>query len=255
MEHEKTPEELEIARLNSIVEKIEAEKQILKDEKDAIENYMHTLIHDFKTPLSSISGFAELLVEDEYSKEDREEFGRIIIDTTARMFKMIESYLLLNKFEKLGGKLDKKTKTVLEIIDGIKKIFNKKYSDNELRIFSKKSEDSSVDFELFKKEIEFDPDLFYSAVTNLINNAIESSGQAVVNIFSEDNFFCINVFNQGVIPEETEKKLFQKFNTTKSSGTGLGLFSSKLIAQAHGGDLVYRSLPGGTLFTLSIPFK
>ncbi|MFA6386173.1 MAG: HAMP domain-containing sensor histidine kinase [Candidatus Paceibacterota bacterium] len=247
----------EIIRLNALVLKLEEEKQGLKAQKDAIENYMHTLVHDFKTPLSNISSFAELLLDDEFSKEDRDGFVRIIIDTTANMFKMISSYLLLNKFENLGGQLIKKSKTVLDLVDGIKKIFGKKYSDNQLHISPKKSEDTSVDFELFKKEVELDQDLFFSALTNLINNAIEASERSTVNvnIFGEDNFFCVSVANKGEIPKEIAEKLFQKFKTSKPNGTGLGLFSARLIAHAHGGELYYESLPGGTQFTLKIPLK
>lgn len=257
VQDEMSKEELEIARLNDLVLKLEKEKQDLKREKNAIDNYMHTLVHDLRNPLSSISGFATLLIEDEYSKKEREEFVKIICDTVDGMFKMIGSYLLLNKFENSGGQLVKKTKTVLELVDSIKKIFGKKYSDNQLHISPKKSEDTSVDFELFKKEVELDQDLFFSALTNLVNNAIEASGQATVNvnIFDEDNFLCVSVSNKGEIPKEIAEKLFQKFNTSKTNGTGLGLFSARLIAQAHNGDLYYESLPGGTQFALKIPLK
>ncbi|NVN96577.1 MAG: HAMP domain-containing histidine kinase, partial [Bacteroidetes bacterium] len=212
-------DEKEIARLNNIIQQLEDEKQILKEENGAIENYMHTLVHDFKNPLGSISGFTGFLLEDEYSKEEKKEFIKIIIETVDHMFKMIDSYLLLNKFEKLGGQLVKKTKTVLELVDDIKKIFNRHYSPNQLHMSLKKPEDSSVDFELFEKKIEIDPDLFFSAVTNLVNNAIEASGKVSVNIFKKDNLFCLNISNQGEIPEKIQANLFKKFNTSKSKGT------------------------------------
>jgi len=252
--------EEEIVRLNDLVEKLQKEKEtlmhekeILMHEKEAIENYMHTLVHDFRSPLGSINGFAGLLLEDGYSQGEKMEFSKIIVDTADRMFKMINSYLLLSKFEKLGGQLVKKTKTVLELVDGVKKIFHKHYSSNQLHISLKEKEDSSVDFELFEKDIAVDPDLFFSAVTNLINNAIEASGKVGVNIFRNDNLFCVNISNQGEIPEKIQANLFKKFNTSKSNGTGLGLFGAKLIAEAHGGELVYNQTPGTVNFTLSIP--
>ncbi len=253
---EKSKEELEIARLESLVQQLNDEKEVLKDEKRAIENYMHTLIHDFKTPICSISNFSEFILDDSCSKDEKDEFAKIIMDVSGRMLRMVESYLLLSKLGHLGGKLDKKTKTVMEIISGVKQVFSKTYDDNSLHISVKNPEDFTVaSLDFLKKEVELDPDLFFSAMTNLVNNAIEASGYANVNIFSENNFFCVNVSNNGTIAKDIEKKLFQEYNTNKINGTGLGLFGSKRIMEAHGGSLVYKPTPNVVNFVISIPFK
>jgi signal transduction histidine kinase len=65
---------------------------------------------------------------------------------------------------------------------------------------------------------------------------------------------CISFTNQGEVPGEIKSKLFNKFGTSKKTGTGLGLYGAKLIIEAHGGTIDYEPLEGGTRFIVRIPF-
>ena len=78
--------------------------------------------------------------------------------------------------------------------------------------------------------------------------------EITINIYEEDGL-CLNFFNKGEIPKEIKKKLFNKFISSKKNGTGIGLYSAKLIAKAHKGDIHYQSVIGVTKFILKIPFN
>lgn len=237
----------------ALLQESKEKERILEQEK----NYIHTLVHDLRSPLSRIISFSELLLEeDDLSNKDKKEFTQIISNTSDQMLKMMQGYLSLQKFEN-KNKLNKELISVLDLIKEIRKIFTDKKSFNKLRLIFKNCKENSVDLNFLKREIEIDRSLFLSAITNLLNNAIEASDNSdvTINFFEEKNLFCIAISNKGEIPEEIKKTLFKKFFTSKKYGTGLGLFSSKLIAEAHGGDLVYVPISNGTSFVFKIPFN
>lgn len=95
---------------------------------------------------------------------------------------------------------------------------------------------------------------------NVIKNALEamSNPRARLTLRSsssaERDAVSIEIENEGpAIPEDAMSLLFRPFNTTKPSGTGLGLYVSRQIAREHGGELRARNVPGGVLLTLTLP--
>lgn len=229
-----------------------------KKNEEAHENYIKALSHDLRSPLAKIIQFCQVILDEEdLSLEDTKRFVGIIYKVSTQMLKMMESYLLLEKVEHNQGKAEKKPRLISEVADGIKKVFaDLKNRDCKLQVILKNPTEELPNPELTKKTIFIDDTLFVSAISNLLQNAIDacpgSDNEITVNIY-ENQGFCFSVSNAGEIPEEIQKRLFQKFATSKKTGTGLGLFIVKLIAKAHSGDLLYTALPGGTRFTLQIP--
>lgn len=228
-----------------------------KQIEQALENYINTLNHDLRSPLSVIIGYSEFLQDENLSKENIHKFSTIIHSTGKKMLKMMESYLLLAKIEKGQDILGKKPRKVIEIIDEIKKIFSELKKGEKLKVLLKNNKDESSDANLIQKTVLTDETLFESLVTNLLRNAIEATshndGEIAVNIYEEEENLCISFFNTGEIPKEIQKKLFRKFASSKKHGTGLGLYSVRLIARAHGGDVRHETAPLGTRFVVQIP--
>ncbi|HET9956194.1 MAG TPA: sensor histidine kinase [Polyangiaceae bacterium] len=107
-----------------------------------------------------------------------------------------------------------------------------------------------------------DPALLRVVVGNLIGNALDAlssadaprEGEVSVVLDSEPGLARLRVMDNGPgVPVPVRSKLFQPFSTTKPSGTGLGLFLSRRIAQAHGGDLVLQDSAKGAAFLLTLP--
>ena len=229
-----------------------------KNDQAAIENYMHILTHDLRSPMGPILGFSDLLKEDGYSPEEVKNFAGIINDSGRKMLALMEGYLLLKKIECGQTVLSKKPKTIFEIIEEIKKIFvGLKSNGCNLRVIPASLLLGSIDFGFFQKMLSMDDVLFNSLITNLLNNAIEEATRRDklinVDIHKEDDHIMLSFTNSGEIPHDIQSRLFQKFVSGKSSGTGIGLYSAKLIAEAHDWELIYRPLPGKTSFVIKIP--
>jgi signal transduction histidine kinase len=234
---------------------------VLNQDQQAFENYMNALIHDLRGPIGNVISFSELLMEGEYSKEENDGFTAIINGIGKKMKKMLDSYLLLAKIERGQGKIEKTPILVIQLINKIKAIFSGINGKHKLHLKLLNMENDSAKMsELIQKEVFVDETLMFSLIINLLTNSLDAikgtKEEVTVDIYEESNIFCLSVLNKGEIPEKIREKLFQKFVTAgKENGTGLGLFSAKLIAQAHGGDLYYEPLPGSTKFILKIPFK
>jgi signal transduction histidine kinase len=102
------------------------------------------------------------------------------------------------------------------------------------------------------------PDRLQQAVLNLVLNAIQAmphGGRVALNTTSSGGLVRVSVTDTGPgLPQDLAEKLFDTSVTTKPGGTGLGLPVVRLIAEAHGGSVWYRSDPGhGATFTLVLP--
>ncbi len=222
-----------------------------KQAEFALENYIHTLSHDLKSPLTSIIGYSSFLIEEELKPEEVKKYGNIINKTGKKMLRMIESYLSLAKIERGQDILGKKPKFISELIDEINKNFLELIQSNKLKILT-----NEQDKKFLQEKIMMEDILIYSVINNLMHNAIDASPKdesVILSINKKDNHFCLNFYNKGEIAKEFQKKLFKKFASTKKNGTGIGLYSARLIAKAHNGDVVYEETPGGTIFILKIP--
>ncbi len=229
-----------------------------KEAESALENYINTLNHDLRNPLSVIIGYSSFLVEDDLSPEDIKKFASIINTTGKKMLKMMESYLSLAKIEKGQELINKNEFKIRQIVDELNKYFVHLGKQDLLNLELKELNGENANPDLIEKNIFIDENLFYSVAYNLIHNAIEASSspknKILINIFEDKKYLYFSFFNKGEIPVNIQKKLFKKFMSSKKNGTGVGLYSARLIARAHGGDISYIPIEGGTRFLLKIPF-
>jgi signal transduction histidine kinase len=107
--------------------------------------------------------------------------------------------------------------------------------------------------------VRFDRDQIERVVTNLLVNAQEAStngAPVTVQTAQAGGMARLTVEDRGcgMTPEFVRRRLFRPFQTTKKAGTGIGLYHSKMIVDAHGGRIEVRSAPGaGTRISLLLP--
>ncbi|WMJ90535.1 HAMP domain-containing sensor histidine kinase [Anaerocolumna sp. MB42-C2] len=223
---------------------------------DYQKKFVANISHDFRSPLTSIKGYAEALQDGTIPYEMKDKYLGIILFETERLNKLTTSLLALNSFENHG--------TILEIVSfDINHIIKKTAESFEGACTQKK-----ITLNLFfsSKETLVDADMgkIQQVLYNLLDNAIKFSHHnstiKISTVEKGDKVF-ISVKDSGIgIPKESIKKIWERFYKTDASrgkdkkGTGLGLSITKEIIAAHNENINVISTEGvGTEFIFTLP--
>lgn len=218
--------------------------------------FISNVSHDFRSPLTSIKGYVEAMLDGTIPVEMQEKYLNIILFETERLNKLTKSLLELNKFGSHGVMLDvtdfdinQTIKTTLLTFEGIcasRHIrFNLILSGEQLFV--------TADFSKIQQ-----------VLYNLIDNAIKFSHQdstITIETTEKNDKVFVSVKDTGIgIPKDSLKKIWERFYKTDLSrgkdkrGTGLGLSIVKEIIQAHGENINCISTEGvGTEFIFTLP--
>ena len=244
----------------SRLKKIQEEFNNLKSSKNSARNdFLPILVHELRSPLSVIRGAADLLIKstDELSVAQIQTLLNQIKSSSSTLLTMVGSILDVSKME--NGKFEI-NKTYGDINSVLKEECS--YFDPLTKI-KKLSIQCTVDEDI--PNFSFDTERIKQVLSNLISNAIKFSPEgSVITICSRKvGSDCrVEVSDLGVgIPENEKASLFQKFFQASNQdgvqkGTGLGLYISKGIVEAHGGSIWFENnIPQGSKFCFSIPIK
>jgi len=229
-----------------ITERKEVER--LKDE------LVSTVSHELSTPLTSLRGFAELMLTREFAPEKRRHFLQVILNEGTRLTNLINDLLDIQRIE--SGRQTYHFDMI--ILTSLLR--------NAVEVFSAGESQHSVRLEApdHLSTVRADADRLHQVLANLISNAIKFSpkgGVVTVRARQVANEIVVEVADQGIgIPPDVIPQLFQKFyrventETRSIGGTGLGLALVKDIITAHGGQVwVESQLNVGSSFFFSLP--
>jgi two-component system phosphate regulon sensor histidine kinase PhoR len=221
-------------------------------------DFVANVSHELKTPVTSIKGFVETLLDDSVSDPEQvRRFLKIIAKHADRLNAIIEDLLSLSRLEEDSEKRRlsfERTSIRPSLVSAIE-------------LSKVKAEEKHITVELLcDKEINtrIDAILIEQAVLNLIDNAIKYSqpnSKIQVSAQKLGSEVIIAVSDQGCgIEKEHLDRIFERFyvvdkgRSRKLGGTGLGLSIVKHIAQVHGGYVTVKSKPGsGSVFTIYLP--
>lgn len=237
---------------SSIYEKISWLNRRLKSSKQMREEWISNITHDIKTPLSSIKGYAELLEDDKYDFMTDE--VRMYAKEMLKAEQIIEDLLSdLRLSEQLEEGMLKLRKTnfdlVLLIKECIHEIPHKTIADSTIKIDLPDTIKYNGDRALLKR-------VFQNIIGNCFvhnNNSIELSVCATVN----EQIHIIIADNGKGLSDEDCKHIFDRYyrgvNTSKITGSGLGMAIANSAIQIHGGKIVVKSQLGmGTKFIITL---
>jgi signal transduction histidine kinase len=219
--------------------------------------FIASVSHEFKTPLTAMGAILERLLGDEVSDPRKaKEYYRILSHDSERLKRLVKNVLDFTKIEEDKREYRLESTDVVALIRREVDNFEK---EHELDGFSVKT---TIDDNM--PPILADEEAISQALHNILDNAAKFSGEERdihVDASLEDRIVKITVRDNGVgIPESEQKKIFEKFYRGKKAssiaptGTGLGLTLVKHIMHAHGGDIVIQSQPGkGSSFSLILP--
>ena len=213
--------------------------------KDFINNFSH----EFKTPIVSISGFADLLLDEDVTPEEQREYLQIIRDESKRLAQLSGSVLLLNRIEAQTILTDCTDFSLDEQLRQCILVTRQKWRDKPLQFEAELAPCTYHGSEALVKEIWL----------NLLDNAAKFSpenGTISVTLHCEQGRPVVAVTDQGCgMDAETCCHIFEQFyqgdTSHRTQGNGLGLAMAQKIAALHGGAVTVDSRPGsGSCFTV-----
>lgn len=231
------------------------------------EEFINIAAHELRTPTQSILGYSELLLKDLHDKTTTKDYEIIqaIYRNANRLQKLTQDILDVSRIESQTFKLNNETFKLADIISDAIKDVKRQIIDNRIKM-SYKAPNNDVYINADKERIN-------QVISNLLNNAIKfTSKEGTISIITTE-------VSGGKVDEDKNKnkkeviisvkdtgsgidpvimvKLFEKFATKSNKGTGLGLFISKTIIEAHGGKIWAKNNPDskGATFSFSLPIS
>lgn len=217
-------------------------------------DFVTNISHEFKTPLAAIEGYVTLLQEPSLTEEDRNEYIRIIMDSTKQLSSMAGNILMLSRLEKqeivTGKTLFKLDEQIRQSLLMLEPLWENKYLD--------------LDINLPPVRYFGNPDLLMQVWLNLFQNAIKftpAGGSISASMKLFPDFVEVVISDTGIgMDEETMSRIFEKFYSEGRelgrSGNGLGLSITKRILELSGGTITVESRPDeGSLFTVTLPLR
>lgn len=236
---------------SSLKNYVERERESEKEKNE----FITSIAHDLRTPLTSIIGYLDLVVNHENLQEDKKrEYIRISYDKSMKLKQLTDEFFHFTKMGHKEVELKLETIDMVKLMEQLLNEFYPQFSENKLTFELKTNVDTMM--------IEGDPNLLVRVFENLINNAIKYGyeGKRVDVLIDGQETYCkISVVNYGkVIPAEELPLIFQKFYRVEQSrsrqtgGTGLGLAIAKEVVEKHGGNIHVSSDRNGTRFVTKL---
>ncbi len=241
---------------NEMVHRVQASQQSQRD-------FVANVSHELKTPLTSIQGFAQAILDGAVqSEQSLHQAAQVIYDESGRMHRMVVELLDLARLDSGIAEFERLSVDLSAVLQAVHEKFQPiaQQARVELRL--------QIDV---LPEIRGDGDRLAQVFTNLVDNAIKfTPAGGVVTLSSQvaDDWVWISVEDGGPgIPPAERERIFERFYQTDKSrrgdrtrGVGLGLAIAREIIQAHGGSISIRdpqdanSSAHGSVFVVKIPF-
>ena len=223
-----------------------------REEREALRReFSANVSHELKTPLTSISGFAELMKEGLVPPEKMREFSADIYRESSRMIALVDDMMNLSRLDE-GAALPRTTVDLYTLAEGVTQSLRDAAGrcGVTLRLLGQ------------HEQVEGVEQLLREMLYNLCDNAIKYNvpgGSVTVNVWRNGQHPCVSVSDTGIgIPQADQERIFERFYRVDKShskavgGTGLGLSIVKHAAQYHGAQLELSSAPGrGTSVTVT----
>ena len=244
-------------------------KRILDKERNEEKNrkeFITSIAHDLRTPLTSVIGYLQLVMAKSYeSRKDEEilikneEYVRIAYDKAMRLQGLIEELFSFTKTDSTELRLHLEDIDMVKLIEQLADECYPSLQEAGLSLEFRKSA------EVIK--IEADGELMARAVANLLTNGIKygrDGKKLLIELYQEDekSDLHLRIINYGrLIPKKDIEHIFDKFyrveesRSVETGGTGLGLAITKNIVSLHGGSINVKSDLNGTVFEIILPVK
>lgn len=247
-----TEEERELTRaFNRMAESIENSDRQRKE-------FIANVSHELKTPMTSIAGYMDGMIDGTIPQEDHEKYMRRVSEEVRRLSRLVRNMLEISRIQDKGMPEEKKRK--FDICESI---------GRTLLSFEQKIHQKSLFVEVHMPDmgltVKADEDSITQVIYNLLDNAVKfcnDNGHIFIQASSDGAKVSVGISNTGpTISEEEIPFVFDRFHKADKSrsidrdGAGLGLYLVKTILLAHGEDVTVTSRDNVTRFTFTLPFS
>jgi hypothetical protein len=232
--------------LSTALQDLKKQNAALEDAAHLREDIERMTRHDLKSPMAVALQASQALLAGPLDARQREQ-ARMIEEASSHALELINRTLDVYKME-MG-----EYKPALEAFD-VEALLRKVGGQIRLTFAHK---DLQIDYSLpSDTQCLGEPLLCYTLFSNLFKNAAEASpkgGHITVEVAPGFGDLHVVIDNEGEVPDDLRERFFDKYVTGKPGGTGLGTYSSRLMAEVQGGSVEMESLDGHTRLTVTLP--
>ena len=220
------------------------------------QEFVANVSHELKTPMTTISGFVDGMLDGTIPPERHNHYMRMVSDETKRLSRLVRSMLDISRLQDQDIPEEKKSRFDLqELVGQVLITFEQKIESKHLNV--------DVDFPNHPTFTRAGPDYITQVIYNLLDNAVKfcpEGGDLAVTIKEGNTKLYVSISNSGeTIPQNELSLVFDRFHKLDKSrsqnreGWGLGLYIVKTIVCRHGEDISVTSQNGITTFTFTLP--
>lgn len=236
-----------VTNLNTMTQELQSVETLRAD-------FINDFSHEFKTPITSINGFATLLLDTEVDDKTRNEYLKIIADESERLSHLAEQTILMSRLDSQTSIPDK---VLFSLDEQIKQ---------DIILLSNNWTSKNIDMDIDLASVKYygNPSMMAHIWINLLTNAIKFTpehGTIRIRCYKEqDNIICsISDTGKGMTREEQQRIFNRYYQSDKShatQGLGLGLSIVHRIIELCNGSISVTSTTGsGSTFTVTLPIK
>jgi two-component system OmpR family sensor kinase len=225
----------------------------IKNSQQQLRHFVADVSHQLKSPLTSIQGFAQAMIDGTASDvETKNKAAGIIVDESKRMIRQVNDLLELSRMQAGVVRIDRESVNIQDILNQCQDIFALRVEEKKICIKNSFGHSGVV---------MGDADRLEDVFCNLLDNAIKNTpSQGVIQVITQkskgENLEVIIADSGPGIPPEQIPYVFDRFQPSSAlrTGFGLGLAIAREIVLAHGGKIEVTSSPGeGAKFTVTLP--
>lgn len=218
-------------------------------------SFFANISHEFRTPLTMISGPATLLYEDTTLDRKQQQLASTIKWNSQRMLKLVNQLMDFNRLENDALKLQVSNCDIIQVIRQTIEMFQINIQEKDISLKQYGIEDQFF--------VPIDPDKIDKVLTNLFSNALKftpKGGEITCGFDADSERMTIYVSDNGVqIPENQLERIFERYYQVANHhnyGTGIGLYYCRRLLTLHHGEIHCENLKeGGVKFTVTLPAK
>ncbi len=248
-----------IISFNDMAKKLKEGELLKKSYEENRKTLIANISHDLKTPITSIQGYIETMLERPDIPQDTvNKYHQIIYNNAAYMNKLIDDLFLFSKLDMQKLELQQENISIRAFMSDLMEEFQYELEDRAIKFSYTDTLSTECQAHIDRKRIN---QVFRNIIGNAIKYGSEGDTEIDVTLYDNKQYIIFDISDNGPgIPEDKLLKIFDRFYRIDSArtkdlmSTGLGLSIAKELVEAHGGRISASSaFNSGTIITVSLP--